>query len=131
MQKEPFPRFILLILMTIMMLVATGCKGQVDTTALQAPLSSATFTSVPSTDTPIPPTDTAIPPTDTAIPPTDTRIPPTKTSTPLPPTPTSEVPFVFIRIVPSAGSLSDQLAVEVGKAEQSGLTPVVLFDATW
>ena len=131
MEKKPFARYIVFILMLIMTMTATGCNAQVRTTPTQAAPSSATFTRVPSTDTPVPPTDTVIPPTDTAIPPTDTPIPPTETNTPLPPTPALEIPFVFVRIIPSTGSLFDQLASEAEKADEMGLVPVVSFDATW
>jgi len=138
MEKKPFPHIMWLIQIAIFLITATGCTGQIGITPTQTLLPSETFTSIPTTDTPvaptdtaIPPTDTAIPPTDTAIPPTDTRIPPTETNTPLPPTPTQGLPFVFVRIIPSAGSLSDQLALEVEKAGDMGFTPVVLFDATW
>ena len=116
----------MLLLLLLLAALGLGCGGQatLQPTQTVTVLSSPTFTAVPLTDTPIPPTDTPVPPTDTPI-------PPTETNTPLPPTPTVELPFVVIRIVPADGSLATQLAAGVQEAYALGYTPVVEFDATW
>jgi hypothetical protein len=123
-QRIPFMLLLLLLALTL------ACGGK-DDFPRPTPWPSTTFTMLPPTDTAVPPADTAVPPTDTSVPPTDTPLPPTETIIPLPPTPTLELAFVFVRISPRDGSLSTQLAAEVQKAYALGYTPVVEFDASW
>jgi len=90
-------KLILLLLVTFLSFVMSGCGQAPSHTVTPVPPTPTPVppTPKPSTPTPVPPTPTPIPPTPTPVPPTLTPIPPTPTpiptNTPLPPTATATV----------------------------------------